>query len=192
MMLEVEMKFPIVDQAALEGRLQALGARFNLSRVETDRYFNAPDRDFAVTDEALRIRQIEELSVLTYKGPKLDATTKTRTEIEVPLEVGGGGAAENMVGILKHLGYREVAVVRKARTLFHVAYQSFDVEICLDRVEDVGSYAEIEIQATPNQLDTARAAVLSLARELELQDSERRSYLELLLARKLEGEPHGT
>ena len=44
-----------------------------------------PCRDFAQTDEALRIRTVGDTSFVTYKGPKLDATTKTRRELELPL-----------------------------------------------------------------------------------------------------------
>ena len=49
---------------------------------QVDTYFSHPARDFAATDEALRIRSIDQENFVTYKGPKLDATTKTRREID--------------------------------------------------------------------------------------------------------------
>ena len=84
-MLEVEMKFPVADLAALEARLARGGAGTAAERRDADHYFNAPDRDFARTDEALRVRTIGPANFVTYKGPKRDPLTKTRTEIEVPL-----------------------------------------------------------------------------------------------------------
>ena len=181
-MLEVEMKYAGADFAAVEARLRQWGAREDPPRTDADQYFNAPDRDFAVTDEALRLRRIAERNFVTYKGPKRDAATKTRTEIEVPLAP-GDGPAEDFARLLVSLGYRPVAVVRKARRLFHLWRGGFDLEVTLDDVENVGRFAELEIQAPEEQFDAARDVLLQTAGELGLSAGERRSYLELLLAR---------
>src|SRR5215472_15845297 len=118
-MLEVEVKYAGADFASLGRQLRHWGARGKKSRTEADHYFNAPDRDFATTDEALRLRRIGQRNFVTYKGPKIDAATKTRTEIEVPL-ASGDGPADGFTRLLVSLGYRPVAVVRKARRLFHL------------------------------------------------------------------------
>jgi adenylate cyclase class 2 len=182
-MLEVEMKFPVSDFAALERQLAALGIQDVQARQEVDHYFNAPERDFARTDEALRLRRIGPANFVTYKGPKRDAHTKTRTEIEVPLAE-GDAAADACAQILVHLGYRPVAVVRKQRRIYHGRRDGFALEVCLDEVAGVGSYAELEILAPEDDLEAARAVLLQLASSLGLTTSERRSYLELLLAAK--------
>jgi adenylate cyclase, class 2 len=179
-MLEVEMKFPTDDFAAVESRLAQAGARPAGTRRDVDHYFNAPDRDFARTDEALRLRRISTANFVTYKGPKQDAQTKTRTEIEVPLAE-GPAAAEAFVRILTHLGYRAVAVVEKQRRIYHLERGPFSLEICLDDVEGLGRFVEIEIVAPEEQLADARRVVQDLAAALGLRTSERRSYLELLL-----------
>lgn len=179
-MLEVEMKFPLTEPHRLEEILQSWGASRGVLREETDHYFNAPDRDFARTDEALRLRSIGLENMVTYKGPKLDAQTKTRTEIEVPLG-GGDVAARNFQTLLTHLGYRPAAVVRKRRRVYHLNREEFRMEVCLDDVEEVGLFAELEIQAPESLLDRARHVLMETAAELGLHDSERRSYLELLL-----------
>jgi adenylate cyclase, class 2 len=181
-MLEIEMKFPVADLAALERRLQERGALSKAQIRESDHYVNAPDRDFASTDEALRLRSIGSAHFVTYKGPKLDAQTKTRTEIEVPLG-DGDRVAEDFLAILTHLGYRSVAVVSKRRHIYELEQGSFHVEACLDEVDDVGHFAELEIVAPPEQLDAARTVLLRLAAELGLEASERRSYLQMLLAK---------
>jgi adenylate cyclase, class 2 len=179
-MLEVEMKFPVEGFQALETRLAEWRAAADPPRHDADQYFNAPDRDFARTDEALRLRRVGLANYVTYKGPKRDAQTKTRTEIEVPL-ASGDAAAEAFAQILVHLGYRPVMVVRKKRRTFHLQRDGFPVEICLDEVEGLGHFAEVEIVAPEERLENARAVVLRLAAELGLTTSERRSYLELLL-----------
>src|SRR5438105_5568245 len=111
-MLEIEMKFPVTGFLGLEPLLCDQGAHEKEALEEADHYFNAPDRDFARTDEALRLRRIGSGNFVTYKGPKRDLLTKTRTEIEVPLAE-GDAAGSGFLQILHHLGYRAVLVVRK-------------------------------------------------------------------------------
>jgi adenylate cyclase class 2 len=179
-MIEVETKYRCDDLSALQARLKSLGAQEEPARSEIDQYFNAPDRDFAQTDEALRVRTVGDRTYLTYKGPKLDAVTKTRKELETLLE-GGAFAADVAAGFLIGLGFRPTARVAKRRIVHHLQHQSYAVEVCLDDVEKVGQFVEIEILTKASQLDQARAAVLDLAGQLGLSGSERRSYLQLLL-----------
>jgi adenylate cyclase class 2 len=182
-MVEVEMKFPVADFAALERKLAVWGAIQPKIRQEVDQYFDAPARDFARTDEALRLRRVASTNFLTYKGPKLDLQTKTRTEIEVPIAP-GPEAAEAMVQLLHHLGYRPVGVVHKTRRVFQINKEGFDLQVSLDEVKDVGRFAELEILVPDDRRDDARQVVQRVAGELDLTTSERRSYLELLLQKR--------
>ncbi|MCC6417240.1 MAG: class IV adenylate cyclase [Gemmataceae bacterium] len=183
-MLEIEMKFPLADFGPLLARLAEWGAAEAATvREETDHYFNAPDRDFARTDEALRLRRIGPTNLVTYKGPKRDALTKTRTEIEVPL-ADGPRVAEDFAGLLMHLGYRPTAVVHKSRHIYHLPREGFDLEVCLDEVDEVGCFVELEIQAPEADLERGRDVLLRTAAELGLSGSERRAYLELLLEKR--------
>jgi adenylate cyclase, class 2 len=168
------------DHDEVERRLRAWGAHFDDAREDADQYFNAPDRDFARTDEALRLRTIGHANLVTYKGPKTDALTKTRTEIEVPLAA-GAAMAEEFGRLLMRLGYRPVAVVRKQRVIGHLQREGFDLEICLDTVDEVGRFVEVEIMAPAEKLEAARTVLLQIAGELGLKSQERRSYLEMLL-----------
>lgn len=183
MHFEVEQKFPIRNAAFIEQRLRELGARDGQSMAQVDQYFNHPARDFAKTDEALRLRQIGETNFVTYKGPKLDATTKTRKELELPLPDGASIAA-SFAELLQALGFRHVAEVRKLRRTLHLHWQGRDIEIAIDEVSSLGTFLEIELVASEADLDEARKCIASLAAELQLEDSERRSYLELLLGLK--------
>jgi adenylate cyclase class 2 len=184
-MLEIEMKFPGVDFATLERLLTEWGAHPDPAIQETDSYFNTtdPHRDFARTDEALRLRQVGPANFVTYKGPKIGTQTKTRTEIEVPLGE-GEQVARDFASVLTHLGYRFVAVVRKQRRLYRLQREGYALEVCLDEVDGLGRFAEVEIRAPQDQLEPARAVLLRTAADLGLSGEERRSYLELLLTRQ--------
>ncbi|MFA5138197.1 MAG: class IV adenylate cyclase [Elusimicrobiota bacterium] len=183
-MLEVEIKFTAPDFAVLEERLkQARAEESEPEHDEEDTYFNAPDRDFSKTDEALRMRCTGEASLVTYKGPKVDAKTKTRAEIDVAL-ASGEEPAENFARLLLRLGYKPAGVVRKTRKAFRLESGGLPVTVCLDTVQELGRFAELEIKVPESQLETARNTILDLAGKWGLKDSERRSYLELLLSKE--------
>jgi adenylate cyclase class 2 len=180
MQLEVEQKHRIKDLAALAARLSKCGVELGEPVQQSDQYFSHPSRDFAKTDEALRIRTVGDKSFVTYKGPKLDATTKTRRELELPLAASDADGSQ-FAKLLAALRFTPVATVRKQRRKFHVTHQGRDVEGALDEVVGVGSYIELELLADDANLKAAKHTIASLAAELELGPSERRSYLELLL-----------
>lgn len=183
-MLEVEMKFRVADKDRLIKRLAMVLPSHEpvQGRVEVDHYFNAPDRDFGQTDEALRLRQIGDVNLLTYKGPKLDAQTKTRQEVEVRL-ADGQAAAERMCAILRFLRFRPTATLEKERFIHHLSRGGFELEVCVDEAGGLGTFVELEIVAREEELDVARRVVQDVARELGLTDNERRSYLEMSLER---------
>jgi adenylate cyclase, class 2 len=56
-------------------------------------------------------------------------------------------------------------------------------KILFDDVRHAGLFAEIETIAGQAELDAARQALTALAAELGLSNSERRSYLEIVLSR---------
>jgi adenylate cyclase, class 2 len=177
---EVEQKFVLADPAAVAAKLSALGARAVGECEQVDCYLSHPVRDFSLSDEALRIRQVDGRSLVTYKGPKIDRETKTRQEIELALPE-GPTTAQDFGRLFAALGFAPVGEVRKKRRTFELAWQGYDVEAALDSVTGLGEFVELEISATEKTLDAARSALISLATSLQLGTSERRSYLELLL-----------
>ena len=191
MAYEVEMKFPVHDRATLETRLAGLGAAIVAPQSEVDVYFAHPARDFAKTDEALRIRRKGSSNFVTYKGPKIDALTKTRREIDLPLPP-GEQTAQAWTGLLEALGFVAVGEVHKSRRKAHVVWQGRSVEVSLDDVQGLGVYVELELIAKADHLDAARANILSLAEALGLEGSQRQSYLELLKAKSGDQDARGT
>ncbi len=188
---EVELKFPVSDAVAIERELAALGAHRQDAVEQVDRYFAHPCRDFVATDEALRLRRTGDDVAITWKGPRIDAAAKTRREIELPLPVAGGlgphtaeAAIGRWTGLLEALGFRQVHAVTKRRRLATVDWQGTLVETALDHVSGLGDFLELELQAaTTDELPRAHERLESLARRLGCGRPERRSYLELLVAR---------
>lgn len=177
---EVEQKFPLSDVAAVRQRLVERGATFESAIEQIDRYFNHPARDFAQTDEAFRLRQVGDSNFMTYKGPRLDQTTKTRRELELPLP-SGESIAQQYSELLTAIGFRLVAAVHKRREPGTLAWEGHLVQIALDSVDHIGEFLELEIMADERTLADAKSSLESLTRRLNLGPSERRSYLELLL-----------
>ncbi|MGD0654489.1 MAG: class IV adenylate cyclase [Thermoguttaceae bacterium] len=177
---EVELKYPVADMRALQERLTALGATIEEAHAEVDLYFAHPARDFAKTDEALRIRRMGSKNFITYKGPKIDATTKTRREIDLPLP-DGEESAKTWSSFLEALGFEPVGEVLKWRRKARILWQSQAIECSLDDVQGLGNYCELELLTNLADVEPAKACIAALANKLGLRQSERRSYLELLL-----------
>ncbi|MFM9964760.1 MAG: class IV adenylate cyclase [Planctomycetaceae bacterium] len=185
MTYEVEMKFPLPDVAVVttfRERLASLGATPGTPLDQRDIYFAHPSRDFVQTDEVFRLRCVGEENFLTYKGPLVDQVAKTRREIEVPAAA-GPTAREQLREMLTSLGFREVRDVVKRREPFHLHWQDHDLEVVIDHLRELGWFAELEIIAEDSDRDAARECLLALARELGLGQSERRSYLKMLIAK---------
>lgn len=179
-MIEVEQKFRVEKVDKVAQRLDQLGADRQPAIRQVDTYFAHPSRDFAQTDEALRLRQVGESNVITYKGPKLDLETKTRQEIELPL--GDGTFSHNAwAELLAAVGFGQVLKVAKLRTPYHLLADGLAVEVVIDVVDGLGTFVEVEAAAEEATCNAARSVVASVAGQLGLTASERRSYLELLL-----------
>lgn len=149
---------------------------------QTDVYFNAPDRDFRKTDEALRLRTVVTLldgaaqTLVTYKGPKLDKTSSTRRELETAAE-----DFETMRQLFCALGYKPVFTVTKKRRSFTCGAKT----VCLDCVDGLGDFMELEtVLPDGSDRETAVQELLTLLDTLGVarEALTRKSYLELLIA----------
>ena len=185
---EVEQKFWVDDLGLLRRQLVERGVVLDPPLEEIDYYFAHPARDFVQTDEALRIRNKQGRIFVTYKGPKLDLPTKTRHEIELPLGE-GEMVARQWRALLETLGFRPVAEVRKRREKGRMTHGDQMVEVSLDEVAGLGTFAELEVVVDADLLAQAQTVILSLAGLLGLSKVERRSYLGLLLERIDRGNP---
>jgi adenylate cyclase class 2 len=196
-MYEVEVKVP-ADHAAVRAALD------DAERVgvvaQADTYYNAPHRDFAETDEALRVRVVGDVpasaqgadlttaldaalrgsdatptSRVTYKGPLVEEASKTREEFETGVDDG-----ETMGSVFERLGFTPTATVQKVRARYRVG----EWTVVLDDVADVGTYVEVETDVeTEDEVPAAREEAYDVLRDLGLDPDEQipTSYLGLLL-----------
>jgi adenylate cyclase class 2 len=187
-MYEVEVKVRAAHDA-VEVALADAGAAEREVVEQADTYYDAPHRAFAETDEALRVRREtrdgETAARITYKGPKVDAASKTRREVETGVESGDDAAA-----IFDALGFEPAATVRKHRRHFELDGYT----VTLDRVEGLGEFVEVEMDVeldgseakteSEEAVEAAREGAFDVLRRLDLDpdDGIRASYLELLLA----------
>ena len=193
-MYEVELKFAVSGRAALERRLVEMGGRLAEPQEQVDRYFAHPCRDFAQTDEALRLRRVGDSVAITWKGPRIDAATKTRREIELelaplPAALDAGPTLSSWTELLEALGFRRVMEVAKRRQPLRLVWQGAAVDVALDTVAGLGEFLELEIMAAEGEVPAARARLESLAQEIGLGPTERRSYLELILQSQQASQP---
>lgn len=174
-MYEVELKLR-ADHEELRERLATIGAEPTGTVTQIDTYYDHPIRDFAETDEALRIRretdEFGDRAKVAYKGPLVDAASKTREERETGVDDG-----KTMDAILESVGFEPTATVEKTRERFSCG----EYTVTLDSVAGLGEFIEVETEA--EDIDPAREGAIELLERLDLDPGQgiRRSYLGLLL-----------
>lgn len=179
-MLEVELKVRIPSTGTVRERLMQQKAEF-LGRVhEHDIFYNAPHRDFGRTDEAVRVRYTGDRAVVTYKGPKIKKFgLKAREELNFAVE--SGEAFETM---LDRLGFTRTLEVNKWRENYRLG----NAAVCLDEVEGLGTFAEIEV-ITENGDENPTDQIEKIAKGIGIEGEPiLASYLELLLAKNSAGQ----
>lgn len=177
-MYEVELKVR-TDHDGLRERLAEIGAEPSGTVRQVDTYYDHPTRDFAETDEALRIRRETDdgddgnpRTKVTYKGPLVDPDSKTREELETGVEDG-----DTFASVLEALSFEAAATVEKTRE----RYRCDGYTVTLDSVAGLGEFVEVEIEA--DEVDPAREGAIELLERvgLDADDGIRESYLGLLL-----------
>lgn len=181
-MIEIEKKFQVPNFKAIRKELAGEGfdvMKDSAPKHQSDEYFNHRQLRFELQDIALRIRQVDDRHILTFKGPNQDATTKIRTEVEVEFSKEDAGKMSEM---FLGMGMHSVAKVSKTRDTILLRWQGANVEVCLDSVDEVGYFVELEIVAdSQDSVADAKDKLESLAEKFGLTDSITTSYLEMLL-----------
>jgi adenylate cyclase, class 2 len=145
---EIELKFPIPDQASFEALLPALGFRLDTPRTfEHNVLYDTPARDLRAGRQILRIRQYGNLCTLTHKR-KPDQqepvdTTRYKVRIETETTVSEGPA---LGAIFEQLGYAPVFTYEKYRSEWsHAAGPNSEIttHLVIDETP-IGIFAELE------------------------------------------------
>ena len=173
-MLEVEAKIKVGSTDQVRSRLEENKAIFDKKSRQTDTYFNSQIRDFAESDEALRIRNEDGFSEVTYKGPKIKGTgAKAREEFNVEIS-----DADALSQIFQKIGFFKSAEVLKTREEF----EFMGTKVALDKVDNLGEFIEIEV--VTDDRESALQKIEMVRKELGIKgDHIPESYLEMILAK---------
>lgn len=196
-MIEVEIKVAISNPDLLKENLKKLKGKYIISLDHEDTYYNMPRklRNFKKTDEALRLRKSIEFnknnkenttstrSFITYKGKKIDQTTKTREEIEVEIK-----NLEKMKKLFENLGFREIFTIKKERELYEFNFKNEKIEVLIDFLPILNqNFMEAEvIVESVKEVALVKEKLFEFLKKIGISktDSIRESYLELI-AKKL-------
>lgn len=174
-MFEVEVKARLDERVLFERALMEGGACFLRVEEHVDVYYNNLSlRDFRVSDEALRVRRCDGKVLLAYKGRRVDGVSKSRREVECGVE-----SFECVDEILRALGFVPSGRVVKKRWVYSLG----DVTVCVDDVEGLGCFVELELSCRgEGDVDAGVQRLVGLLERFGVPRGAliRRSYLELL------------
>jgi adenylate cyclase, class 2 len=179
--IEIEIKVQ-VEKNVFENFKSYLSknAEFIKSSEQSDEYFTPSHRNFvepAFPFEWLSIRERNNHAILNYKHwyPENEEKSTHCDEFEVELS-----DAENMRKIFNSLNIETMVKVVKKREIYN---HKGEFEICLDEVDELGYFIEIEVKKEFGSIETANKKLIDFATEMGIDVSKRnyRGYPFLLM-----------
>jgi adenylate cyclase class 2 len=141
MPVEIEIKLKVEHLEPVRASLRQLGAKRAGEVLETNTFFDTPDRSLMGSDCGLRLRSSRDVTsgaekiVLTFKGPRAEGRVKRREEIEVKVD-----SLAATADLLARLGYARNLSFEKRRETWKLDRATVE----LDTVPHLGPYVEIE------------------------------------------------
>lgn len=171
-MVEIEVKVPVKDKAAVREAILRAGAQLQKERqAEDDTFFDLRSRALTLQKRALRLRRAGRKTFLTFKGtPQKSRRFKVREEHET--EVRNEKALRR---ILRGLGFVAIFRYQKHRTVFRRGR----LRISLDETP-AGAFCEFEGE---------RSDIVKFARTLGYRSEEmiKQDYVQILTGREKKG-----
>lgn len=168
MMKEIEVKIKIPDASDIISLLKGKGCVFSEPKAQQDLIYieqSVPAIPVAAGVNVLRIRRQGDRSIFTLKQSTI-GNNLAKLELEVDIT-----DPETMEKIIPLLGYKKIAKVNKTRrTCKYLEY-----EICVDQVEELGDYLEIE-KITDQDPGFVQTEMLATLFSLGLDTSDRQEY----------------
>ena len=170
--MEIETKFKTDNLGELKEKLINIGASFSEEVVQIDEWFMPEHKLNDVQrpgDWIIRIRDVNGEYSVTLKG----LTDKTGVWIEHELKIDN---PDEMRKIFETMKLKKFLVLKKKRICGKV--EGF--EVCLDDVEGLGKYLEVEIIS--DDADDGKAKIDELRKKLGIDDDavEHRGYVAIL------------
>lgn len=161
-MKEVEIKIRVADSEEVAGLLQSQGYELSAPVSQKDAIYipvSEPTVPVTLGANVLRVRREGVRALLTLKQGQELAKLEKELEISDP---------ETMEEIFKLLGYKKIAQVNKLRRKARAG----DLEICVDEVEGLGSFVEVE-KITAEDPEAVQAELLDFLIKLGVDVSQR-------------------
>ncbi|MHA2363712.1 MAG: class IV adenylate cyclase [Candidatus Hodarchaeales archaeon] len=192
MSFEVELKVKISEEekSKIQNYIQENNPVY-LGEIEhIDLYFDKKDSNLslAIEDKALRLRTARKTNDpsssrldVTFKGPKIKSTSKTRQEFELYLVP--NSSYKDVLAFFEALDYQQKISVRKKRKDYQL---QGGVKLSLDEVEVLGNFIELEVVShTFEEITEAEDKLWILIRnilgDISIDRSIMESYVEMLL-----------
>ncbi len=163
-MKEIEVKCKISNPERLMQKLSELGIELSAPITQEDKvYFPKGIRfEERATAPALRIRKNNGAFLFTYKIPLANNLDKLEYE-------SGIDNPEAMAAICEQLGFElQVSINKVRRKAEHSGY-----EICVDEVEGLGSYIEVEKLSADGDSEQIQNEIFSFMQTLGIQQEDR-------------------
>lgn len=163
-MKEIEVKCRISDQALLKQRLSELGIVLSAPITQKDKVYFPKGIGFTgrAKAPALRIRENNGRFLFTYKIPLANNLDKLEYE-------SGIDNPEAVASICEQLGFELQMSINKIRR--KAEYKGY--EICVDDVEGLGSYIEVEKLSADEDSEQIQNKIFTFMQTLGIQQEDR-------------------
>ena len=177
-MREIECKFQIQDKKELLNRLKEKGCSLEKEITQKDTIFvqDIKDTESKPNSIWLRVRKTNNTIELNYKKQSKKKSESKEIEFQV-------NDYDKAIEFLIALGFQKWVEVQKKRIT--TTYQNFN--ICIDEVERLGAFVEIEILVSENDNIDYEPIIMSVAKELQIDTKKRiNSHYDTMIAEVME------
>lgn len=134
-MKEIELKFEIENYNEIRSRIEKVDAEYKGNYRQIDLWLDTKDWRLRHEGKGLRIRRQNSSTVLTLKDKQAYAEVREAEELEVRID-----NFEKTFEIFKRSGFLVDMEIDKEREV----WKHGGVEVCLDKVKDLGTFLELE------------------------------------------------
>ncbi|MHC1627373.1 MAG: class IV adenylate cyclase [Candidatus Nezhaarchaeales archaeon] len=179
-MIEVEVKVAIDEKEKEEiiKKLNSHGEPLGAYSEEDLFFRNVHDASYG-KNKTLKLRRRNDEIKLIFKCKGANEEFKENLEIEVKIDEHD---ANNVLQLLKYLGFEESTTIKKKR----IAYRVDDCFVNLDDVENLGLFVEIEVLTDEHKRGEAHEKIRKVLSILGISGKKliRCSYVEMLKKEK--------
>ncbi|KLN65029.1 class IV adenylate cyclase [Vibrio sp. VPAP30] len=158
---EVELKYSLKSKASFLEILNQIPHEVMLQdNLESDWYFDTPDKTLLADNKSVCIRKMEPSGIKLWivKGPEADRCEATNITDEV-----------SAISMLQTMGYEITLKATKLRSIYFVG----NFHITVDSLEEIGDFAEFAIMTDDeSMLVDYKFELKALASQFGLTDSE--------------------